>query len=237
MKIKPIIKTPENKNHLAEWVVDKFPQNYKEMTYFEPFLGSGSVLLYKEPSVEEVVNDSDSGLISIWRSLRDEPKLFSSKIKRIKYKEEIFKKYQNKKDQDYLNVAVTDFILRHMSKSGQKRLFLSRESKSKEIWGGALQRVLDISKRLKEVHMLNRNSIEIIGAFSKENCLMYCDPPSIDSETMDSNKHVELGDLLRDFRGKVIISSQNTALYKRIYASWNRKGVPNKPKESIWLNF
>lgn len=234
MKIKPIIKLADNKNYLADWVVEKFPQNYQEMTYFEPFVGSGCVFLSKEPSEEEIINDADEGLINIWRSLRDEPKLFSSKIKRIKPKENVFKKYQNKKDQDYLNIAVTDFVLRHMSKSGQKKFFLSKE---KDTWDSILDKIILISQRMKNTHVLNKDALNIINAFSKDNCLMYCDPPSIDCASMDSNQHVELGELLRGFRGKVIISAQNTALYKRIYSSWNRKGVPNKPKESIWLNF
>lgn len=238
MKIKPIIKTSENKNYLAEWIVEKFPENYQQMNYFEPFLGSGGVFLNKDPSVEETLNEIDESLVCIWRAIRDEPKNFCSKIRRIKYKESIFEKYKTKKnDKDYLNTAVADFVARNMSKCGQKKSFVPKQNK--ETNQASAEKIMMISERLRSVHILNKNALEIINAFSKSNCLMYCDPPSLDekSSILDANKHVELGDLLKDFRGKVIISGQNTALYKRIYSSWNRKGVPNRPKESIWLNF
>ena len=48
---------------------------------------------------------------------------------------------------------------------------------------------------------------------------------------------LELSELLKEFRGKVIISAANSALYKRLYGGWTRKGVPGRPKESLWLNF
>jgi site-specific DNA-adenine methylase len=85
--------------------------------------------------------------------------------------------------------------------------------------------------------MLNINAIDVIKAFSNQETLVYCDPPELHSSEMDSNKHIELSEILKSFRGKAIISAHNSATYKRLYKEWNRKGVPNKPKESIWLNF
>lgn len=240
-RLRPVIKINESRSSVSEWIVDKFPENYREMTYLEPFVGGGSVLLNKDPSVEEVINDSDSELMGSWRSIRDECKLFVSKIKRIEHKEAIFKRYQKKHETDYLNVGVKDFVLRHMSKSGLKKTYLPKEKNVKcgDCWCDILDSVPEVSERIKDVFILNKDALTIIRAFSHKDCLIYCDPPSSqgkDSE-MDVNKHVELSEALKEFRGKVIISAANTALYRRLYAGWARKGIPGDSKDSIWLNF
>jgi DNA adenine methylase len=235
-RLKPVIKINESRGTISEWIVDKFPENYREMTYLEPFVGGGSVLLQKDPSVEEVINDSDPELIGSWRAIRDEYKTFVSKIKRIEHKEAIFKRYQKKQETDYLNVAVKDFVLRHMSKSGLKKTYLPKEKNVRcgDCWCDILDLVPDVSDRIKDVFVLNNDAMKIIRAFSHRDCLMYCDPPWSD---MDVNKHVELSEALKEFRGKAIISAPNTALYRRLYAGWTRKGIPGDSKDSIWLNF
>jgi DNA adenine methylase len=239
LKIKPIIKLNDSKNHLVPWILDKFPEGYQNMTYLEPFLGSGSVLLNKDPSQEEVANDLDSGIIEIWRAARDEPKAFASKIKRMGYKEATFSRCQRSAESDYLARAVCEFVLRQMSKSGLKKVYLPKDGdvKCKDCWHSILERVPEIRERIGKIHLLNKDALAIIRAFSHENSLVYCDPPEPEEGgSMDSNRHIELSEILREFRGKAIISARNCSLYKRLYAGWNRRGVPGR-NESIWLNF
>jgi len=239
LKLKPIIKLNDSKSHLVPWILDKFPENYQKMNYLEPFVGAGSVLLNKEPSLEEVANDADSGIVDLWRAVRDESKAFVAKTKRMEYKESTFSRCNGRIDEDYLGRAVCEFALRQMSKSGMKKVFLPKDGKvkCKDCWHSILDRVPAIQERIRKVHFLNKDALSIIRAFSHENTLIYCDPPDPNDEgVMDSNKHIELSELLREFRGKAIISARNCALYKRLYAGWTRKGVPGK-NESIWLNF
>lgn len=239
LKIKPIIKLNDSKSHLVPWILDKFPEKYREMTYLEPFLGAGSVLLNKDSSVEEVANDLDSGMIDLWRAVRDEPKAFLSKTRRMEYKESTFFRCQKYAGSDYLDRALCEFVMRQMSKSGLKKTFLPKDGKvkCKDCWQSILEKVPLIHDRIKKVHFINKDALSIIRAFSHENSLVYCDPPDIeDGGAMDSNKHIELNEVLKEFRGKVIISAHNCALYKRLYMGWTRKGVPGR-NESIWLNF
>lgn len=235
-RLKPVIKVNDSRSAVSEWIVEKFPENYREMTYLEPFVGGGSVLLQKDASVEEVINDSDAEIMNSWRAMRDEHKLFVSKIRRIEHKEAIFKRYQKKQETDYLNSGVQDFVLRHMSKSGLKRTYLPKEKNVRcgDCWCDILEMVPDVSERVRNVFMFNKDAMGIIRAFSHKDSLIYCDPPHSD---MDVDRHVELNELLKEFRGKAIISAANTALYRRLYAGWTRKGIPGDPGSSIWLNF
>lgn len=235
MKLKPLVRVSESKNTLASWIIEKFPNDYQNLVYVEPFLGDGSVLLNKLPSAEEIVNDADGSLIKIWQAIRDEPKLFNSKLKKIDCKEQSFKKYQNKKEKDYVSLAATEFALRQMSKSGLKKSYFFKKKPREHCWKSFLEASDQIRERIKNIFILNKDPVSIIKAFGGRNSFIYCDiPPVKDGE---ENKHIELSESLIGSRGKVLIISHNSAMYKRLYSAWNRKNVPGKQKLAVWMNF
>ena len=230
MKLKLPIKNPESKNYLIPWILEKFPQNYENLTYVEPFLGSGYVFLNKNPSVEEVLNDSNSNLIKIWQSIRDESKLFVSKIKKIKHSEIVFKKYLNKqKNDDYLEEAIKEFVLIKMSRGGLKKNYLKDSSSD------FYKHFQEIQERIKNAYLLNKSPTDVLKAFNGNNALVYCELPQLTDE--NSNILIEVSDILKSHRSKVIVVGENIALNKRNYKEWNKKSIPDHSKECIWLNF
>jgi DNA adenine methylase len=66
----PVIKWTGSKRTIAEDIVRLFPQEYD--TYFEPFIGGGSILYQLAPS-EATAGDICEPLIGIWRTIRDNP--------------------------------------------------------------------------------------------------------------------------------------------------------------------
>lgn len=223
----------------ASWVVERFPENYREMTYLEPFLGCGSVFVQKEPSKEEVLNDPDCGLMNIWRAVRDELELFISKIKRTKYSESTFKRHGSSGSGDYLSEAVSEFVLRHMSKNGMKKSFIPRD-KSEECrvcWKGLIESVGSAHERIGSSFLMCRDAADILKAFDGEETFVYCNSPEVGEESYVPERHAEIGSVLKQYRGKVLVVGPNSALYRRMYSDWNRKGVPGNPKESAWMNF
>lgn len=234
--MKPVIKVSSGRGKIAPWIVERFPASYREMTYVEPFLGDGCVFLQKDPSREEVLNEPDEGLASVWRAMRDEPGLLVSKLKRTVYSESTFKRHQNRTGTgDYLSLAISEFLLRQMSKSGMKKSFVPRSESSecRGCWKGLFESMESVHERVKESFFLCRNAVEVLKVFSNENTLAYCDLP----EGLADDVRVEIGEALRDFRGKVIVLGQNSAINRRTYDGWNRRGLPGNPKESAWINF
>ncbi len=125
-KIRPVVKSHGGKNYLAAWIIDNFPANYQEMIYVEPMCAGASVFLNKEPSNEEVISDVDEGVICIFKALRDEPKEFIQRLKRLKYTEKAFKiALMNEKDfdGDYIERGINEYVLRRMSRGGMKKAF------------------------------------------------------------------------------------------------------------------
>ena len=126
-KLRPPIKTHSGKYYLASWIMDHFPEDYMELEYCDLCCGGCSVFLNKEPSQSEMINDKDVGVTSIFKALRDEPKDFIGRMKRIKYNESTFqkvlKKNQENDFEDYYELALNEFVLRRMSRNGLKKSF------------------------------------------------------------------------------------------------------------------
>ena len=239
MNLRPVIKPTNNKNYLNSWIIEKFPKEYTEMNYLDPFVGAGDILLYKEKSIEEVINDSDEKIINIWWALRDENKNFIRKINRAKCTEEVISKYKNSKKEDYLDNSVSEFFLRQLSSGGLKKSFvLKKGQKITDYSNDIIEKIKTLEERLIDTFILNMCPLKLIESFDNEKAFVYADVPSIkNTEKMNANEHVELSEIFNNFRGKIMIKSHNNATYKRLYKDWTRKSLPKQKNESIWINY
>lgn len=263
--IRPAIKCHGGKFYLAKWILESFPENHHELTYVEPYCGGANVFFNKPKSKIEVINDTDTGLVQIYRALRDEPKEFIRRLKICKYCEETFDRALKKTEiEDYLEFAVNEFILRRMSRGGLKKAFAwserMREGKPGDInaWKTALEGLPVLGERLQEIFIFNKPALDVIKSFSNANTLLYLDPPYLQetrvsknaytAHEMDTDDHIQLAGILNKFHGKVILSGYASPLYNRLYKGWKvcKRKVANhssqqKTKQTkteiIWKNF
>jgi len=237
-KIRPPFKSNGGKYYLSSWIIENFPKNYQELHYIEPFVGAGSVVLNKDRSDEESINDIDLNAIEIFRCLRDEPGRFIGRLKRIKYCKNTFEKSKKKitsKSSDYMDKALGEFILRRMSYGGNKKSFCPDDT----TWENVIYEELPIiSERLEGVYIFHKTAEQVIKAFNNYETLCYCDPPELTEE--NEKEHAELVNQLIQFRGSVIFSGHHCALYKNKFKEW--KCVKKKPKsgkktQCLWVNY
>lgn len=238
--LRPPFKIHGGKRYLASWIIENFPKNYEENDYIEPYCGAANVFLNKNRSREECINDLNQGVVAIMKAIRDNCDGFIKSLKKIKYEKEVFESCINKINfKSDLELAVNEFILRRMSRGGLKKAFAwsNRERGGMpgdvNAWETIIDQMEDVSKRLKDVYILNKPAISVINAWNNENTLCYCDPPympdsrvskdSYGEEEMDIDQHIELCDLLLKFKGKVIISGYSSTLYKKVFKDWNFK--------------
>lgn len=268
-KLRPIVKCHGGKHYLNPWIISHFPENYEEFDYVEPYVGGGSVLLNKERASHnriEIVNDAHLGLIQIYRALRDEPKHFISKLKRTRYTERVFLRELNKQDKeykDYMDQAMNEYVVRRMSRGGLKKAFAwSNRTRGGlpgdlNAWNTMLQQLPLVAKRIEDISIFNKPAVEVLKAFNEETTLSYCDPPYLhESRTskdsyeheMTTDDHIELSEVLIQYRGKVLISGYPSVLYKRLYKEWNcvKKQIANhasqqktksQKTEVLWMNY
>lgn len=266
-KIRSVFKIHGGKGLLHPWILQHFPNDYQKYDYVEPYAGAANVMMNKEPSSGiEAINDLDKGVVRIFQALRDEPKHFISCLKKKKYSENTFTRALNRQfdaESDYVEHAVNEFILRRMSRGGMKKEFSWSERKrgnqpgDLNAWKTCLEQLPETAKRLKNLFIFNHSAIHVIKAFDHPNTLLYVDPPYLQStrtakkvyeHEMSFDDHDELIQALLSFKGKVIISGYNSALYNRALCEWKciKKKVPNhssqqshkSPRtEILWLNF
>lgn len=267
-KIRPPIKIHGGKYYLSKWILEHFPDDYSNLKYCEPFCGGGSVFLNKDPSKEEVISDIDKGIISIFKALRDEPTEFISRIKRFKYQESTFKKAVKRMESefdDYIERAIYEYIIRRMSRGGLKQAFAwsdrMRGGKPGDVnaWETMIEQLPVISNRLKNVFILNENCMNVFKTWDEEDSLTYIDPPylpttrsegcqSVYEFEMTIDDHINLLNMIKTARGKVILSGYSSPLYKTHLKEWKceKRDVANhsgqgknkqRRTECLWLNF
>jgi DNA adenine methylase len=246
MSVRPLLKTGKGKYHLASWIISNFPDNYTQLEYLEPYVQSGGVFLNKNTSCEETINDTDSGLILIYKTLRDDAQDFFKKIKRIKYNFNTFQKaLKHKESQDYVENAIHEFIARKMSKSCKKQVFADDEHS----WDSIVEELPIIIEKFKDIHILNKPAFETIYAYNDANVFTYVDPPLVaDSIYVAENEmsqvdHIKLFELLNQFNGKVMISGTPSVLYRRLYnteSGWRcikKKTEVKTTLDCLWVNY
>jgi DNA adenine methylase len=249
-KLKTPVKVQRSKAGLSNWIIDNFPLDYDNLTFVNPMCSDASVILNKKKSKEEIINGIDHNLMCIFKSLRDEPKEFFDKIKKIKINEKSFKMAQAKSESgidDYVDKGINEFILRRFSKSGLKKSFYAGSS----TWSKIIKELTLIPERINKCTILNIPIFEVLKVWDEENTLWYLDPPSVPSIKEEKNKfsemsiddHIQLISFAKNSRGKVIISGNSSTLYNRSLKGWKvkRKNTSKSKKngkiEVLWMNY
>jgi DNA adenine methylase len=252
--LRPPVKTHGGKWFLKDWIIENFPPNYQELTYCEPMCAGASVFLNKLPSPEEVINDIDRGLVSVFKALRDEPKEFIDRLKKVKYTDKAFKQAAERAAEpfdDYIEYAVNEYTLRRMSRGGMKKAFAwsdrQRGGKPGDVnaWETMLESLPTVAARVKNATILNTSVFDVLKVWDEDGTLIYLDPPYLHETRADGatdvykhemtvEDHIALLAFAKAARGKVIISGYSAPLYNRALKGWKvkRKAVANHSGQS-----
>jgi len=204
--------------------------------YVEPFAGSLAVLLAKEPSQAETVNDLDGDLVNFWKVLRDQPEALErlaalTPYSRAEY--EISKSLDGATDLERarrilvrLNQGRSNSMQPHGWRSGRK----GSPSMGHQFKNRAA-RITPTAERIAAVVIENRDAIEMIRDYGREpSVCVYADPPYLGStrasnyrhEMLEDDLHVKLADALRNCKASVVLSGYASPLYEELYPGWHR---------------
>jgi len=254
------------KQPLARRIVALMPAH---TTYVEPFAGGLAVLLAKSPEgVSEIVNDIDSLLMNFWNVLREEKPFarFRRMAEATPFCEATWRTCEaDLKSDGSVRRAWGFFVRCRQSLAGRMKSFAplsvnrTRRGMNEQAaaWLSAVEGLPEVHERLKRVSMLNRDASEVIRQHDSPNTLFYCDPPYVPesraarevyAHEMTLNQHVQLLELLKLIRGKVILSGYPKPLYDETLAGWQRIDIDRansaaggdskrRMTEVLWLNF
>jgi DNA adenine methylase len=214
---------PGGKSKSIHEIIPYLPQTSR---YVEPFGGSGSVLLARNPSGLEVLNDRYMGVVAFYRCIKNEDKMnrlcdlidisIHSREEWVWCKET----WENVND-DVERAARWYYMLRY-SFGGLCRNFGRSTSPRGRIAGKIRNNVPDfpaIHQRLKHVQIENQDWRQCIDDYDDHDTVFYIDPPYIDTDSgiykskMYQKDHNELIDMVFSCKGFCAVSGYDNPFY------------------------
>ena len=206
--------------------------------YVEPFAGSLAVLLAKEPSTAETVNDLDGDLVTFWRVLRDQP----DDLERLciltphsRAEFELSKSLEVDSDLERARrvwVRLTQSRSQSMKPTGWK--FEKRAGSFPGLLKSRAGRMTAVAERLASVSIESKDALELIRYYGDDpTACLYVDPPYLGStratnyrvEMLDDDAHRTFADALNECKASVVLSGYDSPLYAELFDGWHRKDL------------
>ena len=200
------------KQALYPTILQRFPPGFRNMMYVEVFGGGGSVLLNKERSVREVLNDANGNLINLYRVVREHPDELKDRLLYVLHSREDFKIAQRRLAQfsykdDILRAADFYQVVRQ-SYAGNGKQF---SPVARSMWAGfpAIDRV---AGRLQGVTLEIEDFETIFQRYDSPTTFFYLDPPYFFTEDyypgniFTRKDHARLASILLNAEGLWLLS-------------------------------
>lgn len=252
--MKAILKYPGAKWRIADWIISHFPDH---KVYLEPFFGSGACFFNKTPAYIETINDLDGDIVNLFTVCREQPEELARLINLTPFARDEFQNCYEHTD-DSLEQARRTLVRYHQSfgtsnssKNSWRNVQTYGGPRCATMWNCLPDIILDIAERLKEAQIENVDAIELISRYNDENTLIYCDPPylrgirkrNIYAREMSDEKHIELLNVLKQSKSKIILSGYDNELYNSELKGWftDEKSTTAQMGlhrvEKIWMNY
>lgn len=236
------------KTTLAPRIADLLPAHRH---YVEPFAGSLAVLLAKQPSKLETVNDLDQDLVTFWRVLRERPDELAAVATLTPHARAEHISARDLTVPDDLERARRVWVLLSQGRTGTLRttgwrFYADPAGTSTPMPGylqGYVERLPRAAWRLRQVSLECRPALDVIADYGQhaEVCI-YADPPYLGStrSSLDPKRrrkrdyahdltteqaHAALAEVLQNTAAAVILSGYASPLYDELYAGWDRLEV------------
>nr|DAT11676.1 MAG TPA: DNA adenine methylase [Caudoviricetes sp.] len=249
--LKPPFEYYGGKTHLAPRIASLLPPHDH---YVEPFAGSLAVLLAKEPSRAETVNDLDGDLVTFWRVLRNRPEELERVCALTPHSVEEFVAAADRTDCDDLEAARRVFVvltqgrehsLKPRDASGWRRgVKASGRVTMPRALGSQAARISAVAERMAGVSLENDDAINIIRRYGREpSVCIYADPPYLGDtrgsgggygiDQKEGGFHQAFADACNEAKASVIISGYDSPLYEELFEGWHRIELTTRPTQSL----
>ena len=224
---------------LAPWILEHVTPH---VTYVEPFAGAASVLLRKEASEVEVLNDRSGHVVNFFRVLRDDTARLVTALELTPYASDEFHACGPLTD-DAVENARRFFVRSWMGFGGGTRPTGTgrgfRRCAYRDLGGqfvAAVENLLAIAARLRSVIIENVDWSVVVEKYDSPETVFYVDPPYLHRTRgaegrcdkgygefeIGPETHVALIDRLERIKGAVVISGYPDPLYDLRLAGWRR---------------
>ena len=190
------------------------------------FGGAGWVLFAKEYNSKqlEVYNDLNGDLVNLYRCVKYHAQEVQRECEFLLNSREIFLNYKEQMNINgltdiqraarFLNIIKVSF--------GADGRTYGKNAKNISY---SVNMLPEISKRLNRVVIENKSYDNLIKVYDRNNALFYLDPAYYNTEIyngdlFDEEDHVKLRDILKDIKGKFILSYNDCAFIRELYSDF-----------------
>lgn len=198
-------------------VVNAFEQSECKI-FVDLFCGSLAMLCYLPWDTKVVVNDINGNLTNLYMVIGDRPSDFVSVVMKLPYSEVVFQKckedLKSGSTMSDLNRAVAHFYVSFGAYRGRMEnpLFCfsaSADMNRAEDFQESIQWILQLSKRLQNVEILNRDFRKVLQSYNTEDVFVYADCPYLETEDyyeylFTVQDHIDLAEMLKTHKGKFV---------------------------------
>ena len=249
-----LLKYPGGKWRIADWILSYFPEH---KVYCEPFFGSGACFFKKEPAYIETINDIDGNIVNLFHVCREHPEELAKAINLTPFSREEFQNCYSP-SADPIEQARRTIVRYHQSfgtsnssKNSWRNVQTYGGPRCATMWNHLPDTVVEVCERLKNAQIENIDAVQLIQRYNHADTLIYCDPPylqnlrkrNIYAYEMKDEKHIELIEVLKSSKSKIILSGYDNELYNSELKDWftaekvttAQKGLHRT--EKLWMNF
>lgn len=213
-------------------VVNAFEQSGCEI-FVDLFCGSIAMLCYLPWDVKVVVNDINGNLTNLYMVIRDRTSDFVSEVMKLPYSEVLFQKFQQDLKFDNFKSDLDRAVAYYYVSFGAYRgrmdnpLFMistSADTNRAETYKKNVKWIRQLSKRLQNVEILNRDFRRVLQSYNAEHVFIYADCPYLGTEdyydyVFTVQDHKDLAGMLKSHKGKFALSSKTKKQLRKLYRS------------------
>lgn len=211
------------------------------------FFGGGAIFFNKKPSRIETINDLSADVYNYFKILRDRPAELIHLISITPYGRTDYEKSFEYTDNDLERArrfavrCCQGFGCSNKYKNGFRSSIGAKSPRTTTFWNNFPETLELASKRLLQAQIENQDALKLIERYNKEEVFIYCDPPYplntrknyLYEYEMTDNEHMKLLNVLKNHKGKVMISSYENELYNNLLKGWKKEYKNTTAENSI----
>lgn len=225
-----------------QFLEELFPLFPKHFHFVELMSGSGAVILNKDSSKMDTMNDIDGNVVNFFKVLRDKPEEFIrilslTPVSRQEYKSAWPIDEENSSE---LEMARRFFVRCRMSFQGSGLvqstgfnacMATSQQGRSKNVakYFNSIDKLPAVIEKLQTIQIENLCYMDLIKKYDRPETFFYVDPPYelrmrnykkwYNHEFSDKD-HALLAENLKNIKGMAMVSGYESPMYMELYKDW-----------------
>lgn len=249
------------KSKYAEHIISRFPKHRK---YVEPFGGAAHVIAQKSKVTHEVYNDIDDVVVNFLLQSIADPERLRKECEALPYSRSLYEQWKRVPlPEEPFDRAVRWFYMNRcgiskgnaeqVPQTGWRHSTVSGQSPANG-YVSACKLIDTFADRMKGVMIERMDFRDLIPKYDDEHTLFYVDPPYVGRERyyaggFTEDDHRKLAELLRNVKGKVVLSYYADPLIDELYSDWWKEsfdaykqvvggdGLGRNAEELLLMNF